>query len=484
MEKIRTAILLLITTMLLAGLAAAEPFAPESREDFRETIQTKVTLSEDEKKLDAVLIRMKQEADQLYPENIPYALVDWGDDSPVHEGLHRFCRELPKGGDLHVHDDKVIPVSRFIRVLKEYGKVSIVLEGGPEYGTMYVKGAPENAVLLNEALSGGKLSEDELREILVISEADVPDGRWASFELLFSRLNGLADDPELLQTLYEEGFRSCCENKVYLLEPRIILFGDDEAVAERLRLIRSAYYHVKDEYPDLIVRLIGVSGKNGFFDRDFALGILRSVIRVSSSIRDEYDPEHPKDFIIGLDLVNEEDDSKPLSVYEDFFTSEEVKESGLKLFLHAGESLRPDNENVIDACLYGSSRVGHGFNLFRFPKLMEKYREKGIALEICPISNYRLGYISDFRLHPGLTYMINGLPVVICSDDGLFLAREPLTDDFYAVILSWNLGIAEIKELCRNSILYGGLPQDDTEALLAKWEKDWNAFVTGFQEAV
>ena len=91
---------------------------------------------------------------------------------------------------------------------------------------------------------------------------------------------------------------------------------------------------------------------------------------MSSSIRDEYDPEHPKDFIIGLDLVNEEDDSKPLSVYEDFFTSEEVKESGLKLFLHAGESLRPDNENVIDACLYGSSRVGHGFNLFRFPKLM------------------------------------------------------------------------------------------------------------------
>lgn len=80
MKKIRTAILLLITTMLLAGLAAAEPFAPESREDFRETIQTKVTLSEDEKKLDAVLIRMKQEADQLYPENMS--------STPVSTDLH------------------------------------------------------------------------------------------------------------------------------------------------------------------------------------------------------------------------------------------------------------------------------------------------------------------------------------------------------------------------------------------------------------
>jgi len=64
-----------------------------------------------------------------------------------------------------------------------------------------------------------------------------------------------------------------------------------------------------------------------------------------------------------------------------------------------------------------------------------------------------------------------GIPVVICSDDGLFLSREPLADDFYAVILSRDLGAAEIKELCRNAIVYAGLRQDETEALLAKWER-------------
>ena len=235
-------------------------------------------------------------------------------------------------------------------------------------------------------------------------------------------------------------------------------------------------------YPDFVFRVIGVSGKNGNFDKEFALGILRIVMHLSSEIRDEYDPAHPKDFIIGMDLVNEEDISKPLREYADFFTSDEVRESGLKLFLHAGESLRYDNEEVIDAYLYGASRIGHGINLFRFPELMAKYREKGIAIETSPISNYRLGYVNDFRLHPARIYLQYGIPVVICSDDGLFLSREPLTDDFYAVILSWDLGVAKIKDLCRNAIVCAGLPKDETEALLAKWEKDWNDFVMIFKE--
>jgi adenosine deaminase-related growth factor len=373
-------------------------------------------------------------------------------------------------------------MDRYIRILKEYGKVYIVLEDGPDYGMLYVKDPPENAVSLNEAFSEGKLSEEEFREVFSISDADIPNGRWKSFSRLFSIVRGLEKDPELLQTIYEEAFRSCCENKVFLLESRVILFGDEEAVAERLRLIRDAYYHVKDEYPDFVVRVIGDSGKNDNFDKEFALGILRIVMHLSSEIRDEYDPAHPKNFIIGMDLVNEEDISKPLREYADFFTSDEVRESGLKLFLHAGESLRYDNEEVIDAYLYGALRIGHGINLFRFPELMAKYREKGIAIETSPISNYRLGYVNDFRLHPAQIYLQYGIPVVICSDDGLFLSREPLTDDFYAVILSWDLGVAEIKNLCRNAIVCAGLPQDETEALLAKWEKDWNDFVMNFQE--
>lgn len=480
MQIVKRTICMILTAALLACFPAAEAAEPESREDYQILIPTNEMLSENERRLDAMLSRMKQEADQLYPSTIPYAIIDW-EGSPIHEELYRFCRELPKGGDLHVHDDKVIPVSRYINILKDSGKVFIVLEEGPQYGFLYVaENAPENAVPLNEALSSGLLSESELREILVCSDVDVPNGRWTSFERLFSVVRGLEADKALLQSIYEEGFRYSCENKVNLLELRLILFGDEENVGNTIRLVRDAYYHVKDEYPDFTVRVIGTSGKSHSFEKESALQILRSVIRLSRDIKDEYDPANPKDFIIGIDLVNEEDASKPLSEYADFFLSDEVRESGLQCFLHAGESLRMENDNVIDAYLFGASRVGHGFNLYRFPELLPKFREKEIALEICPISNYRLGYVSDMRLHPGLIYLEQDLPVVICSDDGLFLTAAPLTDDYYSVILSWNLGIAEIKELCRNSIVYAGLPEDETQALLAKWETDWNTFVESY----
>ena len=176
-------------------------------------------------------------------------------------------------------------------------------------------------------------------------------------------------------------------------------------------------------------------------------------------------------------MVNEEDASKPLSDYADYFLSEEVQNSGLKLFLHCGESLREDNTSVIDAYMLGAERAGHGFNLYRFPELMEKYIEKGVALEVCPISNYRLGYVEDLRLHPALTYLRNGVPVIICSDDGLYLSESPLVDDFYEAILCWDLSLGDVKALCKNSITYSGLTDQEKNRLMQAWEAQWDRFI-------
>lgn len=440
-----------------------------------------VELSEEEKKADAILAEMKKEADALYPDTVPYGIIDWGADSVYHKGLYNFCKSLPKGGDLHVHDDKFIPVDKYIDILKNHGGVYINLKDGPEYGYMYVNSQPEGTVLLNDALEQGLLTDEDLLEILVMSEKDVANGRWTSFENIFSTLRDISGNAEMIEDIYEEGFRNCCENKIYLLETRVIFVTDDDAEnAKILNAIRNAYYRVKAECPDFVVRVIGATGKNDFFQLDQAFETLRSVIRLSKTIKDEYEQENPKDFIIGLDLVNEEDSSKSLEEYIDFFDSDEVKKSGLKLFLHAGESLRMDNVDVNYAHRLGAVRVGHAFNLYRFPELMEKYKEDNIAIEVCPISNYRLGYTSDLRLHPGYTYLQAGIPVVICSDDGTFLTKMPLVDDFYAVILSWDLGIGDIKKLCRNAIEYSGLPEEDKAVIMNKWEKDWEEYISDF----
>lgn len=45
------------------------------------------------------------------------------------------------------------------------------------------------------------------------------------------------------------------------------------------------------------------------------------------------------------------------------------------------------DENLFDAVLLNSTRLGHGFALMKHPKLKEEARRKKIAVELCPISN-------------------------------------------------------------------------------------------------
>jgi len=69
-------------------------------------------------------------------------------------------------------------------------------------------------------------------------------------------------------------------------------------------------------------------------------------------------------------------------------------------FFHAGETHDRDVKNLHDAILLGTKRIGHGFQLFLFPKLQDMVKEKDICVEVCPLSNMVLGYTKDLRSHP------------------------------------------------------------------------------------
>lgn len=469
---IKSIIICLILSLCLTGCTGIAALGGSSS-----VKSSDLFLTDREKKVDELLSGMKKDADKLYPEGMPYGIIDHGTNTPVNESLYEFCKALPKGGDLHVHDELVIPFSEYFRVLTETPDIYIDLDGGDDKGYLYSGDHPNTAVLLKDALSSGRVSEIEIRKSLLLTADGTPGERWKVFSRAFNIKRNLSKDRDLMEKIYEAGFRSCCNNNVDLLETRVYFSTDDASNKNLCESIRRAYYKVKKDYPGFVVRIIASSGKKQSVTIETAEDSLRSAIRLSKEIKDEYDPAEPKNFIIGLDLVHEEDVSKPLSEYEAFFNSKEVKDSGLLLFLHAGESLRDDNVNVKTARDLGPTRIGHGFNLYKYPELMTDIFYDDIAIEVCPISNYRLGYVDDLRNHPATTYIKNDIPIVIASDDGLFLEDDPLVNDYYAAILAWDLNIKDIKNICKNNIFYSGLSTEEQNELSHAWEEKWNSFI-------
>ncbi len=448
------------------------------KESLKPVIPCNEQLSDEEKKLDEYLSRIKKNADIRYKDGNPYGIVEWTDEEDIDPDLYRFCQLLPKGGDLHTHDNVTISYDRFEQMVIDNMIISLDKDS---FGTLYTKNSsdiPENSLCVSEALEKGIIDRKQLSDILLLKDEDGARGYWKKLEQLFTVVGDTYNDIAFLEKMYEEGFRGSYERGIDLIEVRDYGSDDDLMNIIRVRTLREAYYRAKKDCPDLVVRIIGCSGKDSSCTVEESCETLRSMIRVSEFIKDDYDPENVEEFIIGLDLVNEEDNSKPLIDFADFLTSDEVKESGLGLYLHCGESLRRDNDSVVDAYLMGSTRVGHALNLYRYPKMMDEYLKKPIPIEVCLMSNYRLNYVKDLRLHPGLIYLIFGIPIVLCSDDGLFMSRAPMVDDFYSAILCWDLELANVKEICRNSIKYSGLSEKEISRIMNNWEIKWNNFVS------
>ena len=99
------------------------------------------------------------------------------------------------------------------------------------------------------------------------------------------------------------------------------------------------------------------------------------------------------------------------------------------------------NENMFDAVIFGTKRIGHGFNLALHPYLVEKVKEANISLEVCPLSNSILAYTLDLRSHPARFLMNQGVQVTMNSDDPGFYGYSGVTLDYAIALLAWQLSI-------------------------------------------
>ena len=143
------------------------------------------------------------------------------------------------------------------------------------------------------------------------------------------------------------------------------------------------------------------------------------------------------DFVVGYDLVGEEDTGHSLLYFADLLLwSQDLARSRgttLPFYFHAGETSWYEGaaENVFDAVLLNASRIGHGLSIAKFPTLMHSLKAKRIAVEICPLSNQVLQFVDDMRNHPATTLLAAGVPITINPDDPAPLRYSSVVYDWW-----------------------------------------------------
>jgi adenosine deaminase CECR1 len=150
--------------------------------------------------------------------------------------------------------------------------------------------------------------------------------------------------------------------------------------------------------------------------------------------------------------------------------------AGIGLFFNPDESDKTMDDHIYDAVLLECKRIGYGYELTKFPLLMNLIKEKGLAIEISPISNQVLGYSANLSDHPGKIFLNHGLPVVLGSENQGIM-KFSFSHQFYEAAIAWDLDLAGIKQLILNSIRYSNQPIWKKQIMEDLWRSRWKKFI-------
>ncbi|KAK5109932.1 hypothetical protein LTR62_006421 [Meristemomyces frigidus] len=193
------------------------------------------------------------------------------------------------------------------------------------------------------------------------------------------------------------------------------------------------------------------------------------------------------ELIAGYDLVGQEDTGRTLVdlTPELFWFRKKCAEAGVEIpfYFHAGETLGDGDiidENLFDAVLLGTRRIGHGFSLYKHPLLIDMVKEKKILVESCPVSNEVLRLTGSILSHPLPALLARGVPCALCNDDPAILGQgvSGMSHDFFQALQGWeNLGLEGLGSLAENSVRWATF--DDCSAKIWQKEVKDGAFGTG-----
>ncbi len=127
---------------------------------------------------------------------------------------------------------------------------------------------------------------------------------------------------------------------------------------------------------------------------------------------------------------------------------ERAREAGKFTKAHAGELCGPKSVREVIEKL-GVTRIEHGIRAIEDAAVIQLIREKGITLDVCPTSNYRLNVVQKWREHPLPKLMEAGINCTVSSDDRL-LFHTDMVEEYRVLAREMNLDAGDLAEIAMN----------------------------------
>jgi adenosine deaminase len=165
---------------------------------------------------------------------------------------------------------------------------------------------------------------------------------------------------------------------------------------------------------------------------------------------------HRPDRPIGLDIAGFPETTFPPLAFLEALRS--AREAGVPLTVHSGE--QGELPHFYDAppaliveaveCL-GAVRIGHGTSLAASAGVRTFVRERHVAVECCPVSNARMGFVR-IPDHPLPLFLREKLLVSLGTDDPLMFGPFTVTETFAAVAGPLGLQPTDLVQMTVNGL--------------------------------
>jgi len=316
---------------------------------------------------------------------------------------------------------------------------------------------------------------------------------WEKFQLKFGPTGNAKNTFHVWKAMLNSSLSLLCQDNIQYAEFRTG-FGDWEKLVDKngtvipYDTVLEYLQNQIDLYRNLYPNFFGVN----FVLTKSRVGLSNETMKSKLEKADHY--FQSSDLIRGFDLVGSEESGRSLkSALPVMLEWKKSSKSDMPFVFHTGETLWNGfgaDENVLDAVMLDTKRIGHGFALDTHPYVLELVRSKGVGIELNPISNQVLGLVNDIRNHrnkrlmdvthkPGML-SDNALKFSVSSDDCLILGTRPMTDDLYMVIMAMSprdSDLSVVKRLAYDSIDISLLTPEEKKHLIARFEKEWNHVV-------